>query len=115
MPKDQIELLKFDFGKIVPQNNFVLESKIIYKAEIWQNLLEMIGPKIAAELLYRGSRDGFRIGDCHPLILHKGPTLSVVKTTENRIFGGYTNIPWENSGQWKIDKGLSFVFSLKND
>ena len=38
-----------------------------------------------------------------------------MKTTQNKIFGGYTNIPWKKVGRLKIDKGLSFVFSLKND
>ena len=75
----------------------------------------MIGPNVKAELLYRGTRDGFRAYDCHLKIDDKGPTLSIVKTTENKIFGGYTNIPWKSYAGVIIDNGLSFIFSLKND
>ena len=75
----------------------------------------MIGPNLKAELLYRGTRDGFGTNDCHSKIDNKGPTLSIVKTTENKIFGGYTNILWKKDDRYEKDKGLSFVFSLKND
>ena len=75
----------------------------------------MIGPNLKAKLLYRGSRDGFGANDCHKKIDNKGPTLSIVKTTENKIFGGYTNIPWKKDSYCRKKKGLSFVFSLKND
>ena len=110
-PKDQLELLRFDAGKIKKR----IQSVIISKADVQSKLLEMIGPKAEAELLYRGTRDGFGLADCHSKIAGKGPTLAIVKTTKNRIFGGYTNIPWASSGVREKDKGLSFVFSLKND
>ena len=60
----------------------------------------MIGPNMKAELLYRGTRDGFGFNQCHSKIDDKGPTLSIIKTTENKIFGGYTTIPWKKEGSW---------------
>ena len=32
-----------------------------------------------------------------------------------KIFGGYTDIPWESSGEFKGLNGNSFIFSLRDD
>ena len=40
----------------------------------------------------------------------------MIKSKEqNKIFGGYTDIPWTNSGAFKLCNGNSFIFSIKND
>ncbi len=32
-----------------------------------------------------------------------------------KIFGGYTDIPWQTNGSWVTGNGNSFVFSLRDD
>ena len=32
-----------------------------------------------------------------------------------KVFGGYTDIPWQSSGGGKSGNGNSFVFSLRED
>lgn len=63
------------------------------------------------KLLYRGSRDGFRAGDFHSRCDNKPNTLTLMKTTNGEIFGGFTRAEWDRSDQYKSD-GHAFVFSL---
>jgi hypothetical protein len=46
---------------------------------------------VTLSLLYRGSRDGFRGADFHAKCDDKGATVTIVKSTEGRIFGGYSD------------------------
>ena len=69
-----------------------------------------------AQLIYRGSQDGFnRIkfdGKCENI----SPSFLLIKSKEHQqIFGWCTNIPWQKSGAWKTQGGESFIFKLLND
>ena len=64
-------------------------------------------------LVYRGSRDGFGAADFHRLCDNKGPSITVVRSTGNFVFGGYTSVPWTSAGEYKRD-AASFLFSLRN-
>ncbi len=47
----------------------------------------------------------------HKLVDGKKNTLLIAKSNQNRRFGGFTTIPWDNSSQYKDDK-VAFLFSL---
>jgi len=64
-------------------------------------------------LLWRGTRDGFEASKFHSLCDGKPNTLTVVKTTTDCIFGGYTSVPWSSVLGDKPDN-KAFLFSLKN-
>lgn len=64
-------------------------------------------------LLYKMERDGFSLHDFHDKCDHKGPTLTVVKSSNHSLFGGYLSRPWDSSGGYKEDPE-AFVFTLKN-
>ena len=50
--------------------------------------------------------------DFHKYCDNKGPTLTIVKTTKNKMFGGFTPLNWDDSGV-KYDKNnQTFIFSL---
>ncbi|KAK2559808.1 hypothetical protein P5673_017357, partial [Acropora cervicornis] len=53
-------------------------------------------------LCWRASLHGWAAKTFHSLCDNKGPTVTIVKDTNNNIFGGYTSIPWR------------LLFSLKN-
>ena len=58
-------------------------------------------------LIYRASRDGWTATDFHSFCDYKGPTVTVIKS-ENQIFGGYTELQWEPTGEClpaKCDRG----------
>jgi len=80
-------------------------------------MLSLIGfdstPAKKFTLLWRGTRDGFEASKFHSLCDDKPNTLTVVKTTTDCIFGGFTSVPWLSSGAWKQDN-KAFLFSLKN-
>jgi hypothetical protein len=48
----------------------------------------------------------------HSLCDNKGPLLVLFKTRKDILCGGFSSIPWKNSGNFTVDKKC-FIFSLK--
>jgi hypothetical protein len=66
-------------------------------------------------LLYRGSRDGFQGANFHSKCDGQSPTVTVILTTKNFIFGGFTPIAWDSSNSFKTDNSQqSFLFGVKD-
>ena len=62
-------------------------------------------------LLYRASIDGFHWKDFHKKVDNKGPTLTLIKSENDKVFGAYRTGNFNlNSGSYKDDK--AFIFSL---
>jgi len=40
-------------------------------------------------LLYKGNRDGFNAKDFHRLCDNQGPTITIIRTRQGKIFGFY--------------------------
>jgi len=53
------------------------------------------------KLLYSASRDGWNASDFHRMCNGKGVTVTVVKSSDGYIFGGYTDVEWGGGGVWK--------------
>jgi hypothetical protein len=67
------------------------------------------------ELLYRGSRDGFRLSNFHGKCDGHSNTVTMIETTTECIFGGFTPIGWDSSNSWKEDSAKqSFLFRIKD-
>jgi hypothetical protein len=77
------------------------------------------------ELLWRGSRDGFKPTEFHRRCEGHAHTLTVILDTNGNIFGGFTPVAWESQvwnkkrgnedNTWKGDDSMkSFLFTLKN-
>jgi hypothetical protein len=65
-------------------------------------------------LIYKATRDGFTFKDFHRCCDEKGPTLTIIQSTDNYFFGGYTTINWNKRVKgWSIDK-TAFLFTLIN-
>ena len=65
------------------------------------------------KLLYRGSRDGALSKDFHEKCDNMGPTVTLIKSEEGFIFGGYTSISWSSNFETCMDNN-SFIFTLLN-
>ena len=65
-------------------------------------------------LLYRASRDGWEPKDFHVRCDNQGPTISIGKTTQGYIFGGYADVSWQLSETKFINSPEAFVFALKS-
>ena len=66
-------------------------------------------------LIYRGSADGFEPSDFHKFCDNKGSTISVIKTTENEIFGGYTSLEWKSPEEQENSEDSNKEEDWKND
>ena len=109
-------LLFFDSNYyIVPQNpiNQYLDSVILIPCLSSAQVphfdlisLQMTIKKntIKFELIFKMSRDGTSCKDFHNLCDNKGPTLILIQTTKNRIFGGFTPLNWRGEKSKEREK-----------
>lgn len=65
------------------------------------------------QLLYRGSRDGFKADDFHRHCDDKANTITIIKSADGNIFGGYTQAKWSSNTMWCNDSN-AYLFSLVN-
>ena len=82
------------------QHKGVLEGFLGSRSVTWQ-------------LLYKATRDGFRARDFHRLCDSKGPTLTIIKSTNGYLFGGYTRQSWISRYSYVRDTH-AFLFTLTN-
>ena len=64
-------------------------------------------------LLFTSSKDGDASSTFHQKCDGKQFTVTFVKTTNKRRFGGFTTIAWDQSGNYKPDR-YAFIFSFDN-
>jgi hypothetical protein len=69
------------------------------------------GSGVRLELLYRASRDGFKVTDFHRLCDNKGATVTVIRSKEGYVFGGYADQRW-NGSDGHVGSSSAFLFSL---
>ena len=89
-------------------------SRIIDRDQIveFMNLCEFPeGQKF--QLRYRASEHGFSSDDFHAKCDGIKNTLSIIKSANNNIFGGYTGAAWNCSNYYIYDTN-SFIFSWMN-
>ena len=68
------------------------------------------------KLIFRMSENGSKSSDFHKYCDNKGPTLTIIKTTKNKLFGGFTPLDWKDKGGEIIDESnQTFIFSLNLD
>jgi hypothetical protein len=115
--------INIDSKIIIYENNY--KSKIINWLKNPNNKIKNQNKTLKEiKLLYRGSRDGFRANIFHEKCNNEGETLTIIESKDNFIFGGYTEINWDNTiwngkvGEYnnarRNGNGNEFVFTLKN-
>ena len=70
-------------------------------------------PDQAWTLIHKASRDGFDAAPFHNRCNNQGPTISVIRSNNNCLFGGYTAVAWTSDGNYKND-ATAFLFTLGN-
>ena len=91
-------------------NNDLNSKELIYnwiKEKINKDLIKF-------EKIFTMTKNGSSCKDFHNYCDNKGPTLTLVKTTKKKIFGGFTPLNWENKpGFYKYDlNDETFIFSI---
>ncbi|CAF2140706.1 unnamed protein product [Rotaria magnacalcarata] len=66
------------------------------------------------DLIYRGSRDGFDPNAFHTRCDNQGSTMTVVRSTNNYLFGGYASVGWTSVYGAYINDPCVFLFTLTN-
>jgi hypothetical protein len=91
---------------------FVIDTVILNRAEMI-SLFSMTGLK-KTNLLYRASRDGFTAAAFHSKCDYKAKTITLIKTNNNYVIGGYTSQAWTSLGLFKADE-TAYIFSLRRN
>ena len=101
------------FGNIEDEydNKSLFDSRIEFEQKLFKDWLN--NRKFKSELLFRKSRDDSKPEDFHNKCDNKGNTITIIETTKGYIFGGYTELQWDQSNSFKKDKS-TFIFSLNN-
>ena len=94
-----------------------LDSRTIEKKEefslLYKRLKKDFKEIVDFKLLYRGSVDGKSSADFHKKCDGKGNTISIIRSNQRYVFGGYAVNKWtKNAFTWVNDDLKSFVFSL---
>lgn len=65
------------------------------------------------QLLYKATRDGFRGQDFHRLCDGRPQTMSIIKSRNGYLLGGYAHAAWNSSNTYTNDP-RAFLFTLVN-
>ena len=85
------------------------ENLLFIEKEIEKQLKKNV---ISYDLLYKATRDGDKSENFHSKCDNIENTLVIIKTTNGKIFGGFTTKLWNHSGY--VKDPLAFVFSINN-
>ncbi|KAJ5077806.1 pep-cterm sorting domain-containing protein [Anaeramoeba ignava] len=93
------------------------ETRIIIEEEYVKKLQEWINDNDFFSKMKKGfsaKKNGFNSQNWHKAVDGKGKTLVIIKTTDNFIFGGFTQVGF-NGDTGRINDSNAFIFSLRND
>jgi hypothetical protein len=88
---------KFDkekLGVFESPVSWLKNSLILNDIEAWS--LAEISESSKGTLLYRATRDGFTAKAFHVKCDGKPKTITIIKTDQDYVFGGYTSAAWNN-------------------
>ncbi|KAJ5069651.1 pep-cterm sorting domain-containing protein [Anaeramoeba ignava] len=114
-----------EFKKNFPQ---FADSEIITNEEYAKKLQEWINDNDFSKMKlgFSAKINGFDSEIWHSICDNKGKTLIIIKTKDNFIFGGFTQVGWtKDKSKWReedrnkyygfIKDSNAFIFSLRND
>lgn len=103
------------------KNNKRFNSKIITNVEdldliarglVKDELDNLKNLRVGYKLIYRATENGEDAKDFHERCDDFEGTLTLIKTKEDKIFGGYTSLSWDPENESEKKDELAFVFSL---
>ena len=96
------------FDRTFKKCRLLKDNKQLELMEKW------IGPTskfIKCKLIYDAKENGDKVSTFHSLCDNKGSTLTIISTSDNKIFGGYLSISFSENSGWIHDE-KAFVFSF---
>ena len=108
--EEKLNQVKKENSSYSINNSNVVRNDEIEMLKKWIN--ETNYEKVNFRLLYRSSKDGKRSKIFHLNCDNRGPTITLVKTTDGKRFGGFTTLNWDINGNNKPNDVNAFLFSL---
>ena len=97
---------------IQKRSNFFENSNILQCNDIKFIYNDLFDKKLTkTNLLYKGSENNFSSKKFHELCDNKGPTITIIKSEFDKIFGGFIFNSWNSDGNYSYCPA-SFIFSL---
>jgi hypothetical protein len=108
---DNRSLIPFSFI-----NQFI--NSFIYSTILTKNdgisLTQMLNNQPETKLVYRATRDGFAASSFHSKCDNISNTVTIIKTTSNSVFGGFTSATWRSDRYYGYYYDANaFIFSLR--
>jgi len=103
--------------KLKESTIFINTSKILNNEDFdWiKSTLENPYSGSKFELLYQGSRDGMHMSKYHEKVDNKGPTITIIKTDQSKVFGFFLDKSWTSGKSNKvINSDRTLIFSVTN-
>ncbi len=98
---------------ILKQNSSIVANNDDYMEHLVKWMRE-VGYKLHSRL-FRASQNGWAASKFHQCCDNKGATLTIVKASSGRMFGGFTVNPWQSSdGSVKTNGDKAWLFSLNS-
>ncbi len=108
---DDRSIIPFNYINPFVTSFFSINSSILTINE-GISLTQMLNNLPEAKLIYRASRDGFSVSSFHSKCDNYSNTVTIIKTTSNSVFGGFTSAKWTSNGYSTYDSN-AFIFSLR--
>lgn len=94
---------------------FSIETSTLFNSKLVIELLTKVFKKpFKAYLKYKATQDGEKAYNFHRHCVGMSPTLTVIKTTNKQIIGGYTEAQWINTLNYVEDE-KAFLFKLTSN
>jgi len=88
-------------------------SKLI-KSGGWQKSVhKWTKQKKKWKLIFRASKESFSATKFHQKCDNKGPTITIIESTNGNVFGGYNELDWSTNSQYG-NTNNNFLFILSN-
>jgi hypothetical protein len=94
MIEQNVGNIEIPHGMFMKMQPFINDSIIVKNSKDLEFLKSCFPISGRSDLVYRGTRDGFKGEDFHKKIGGKGFLLMIFKTTLGKVFGGYTQVAW---------------------
>ena len=120
-PKEIKELknIVLEFKKIIEELKinqlYGLSESTILDNDDLTFIKQLFPNKCKFNLLYRATRDGSYPENFHKKCDDKGPTITLIKTNDNKKFGGYISKDrkYGNRDEYYVNDKDAFIFSIK--
>jgi TLD/BTB/POZ domain/SAM domain (Sterile alpha motif) len=103
-------LTAFGLHKTIPLESTILTDSSHVRTLMGYLTEDNLGTGL--KLLYRGTRDGMNAASFHSKCDGRTHTLTVVRSTDNYIFGGFSDRSWVGNAQWQ-SSFKAFLFGLR--